>query len=457
MSHSYPLRAGSCTLSRIKDRDRDRSVDERSDSMWRGMKPAIIIAAALLAFVFKIALALNTYGTNDILTWEGNVAKIIADGGLAWYRDGVEIPVTFNDGSHVIRTQLNNHPPLLIHVLRAWDYLAHVSGLPFRFWLRFTSSLADIGSLLLVWNILTVTKVSIRLPALLLVAFSPVSVMVSGFHGNTDPVMVFLLLSSVYLIESGRPVWLAGAVFGLSMSVKVVPIIFVPVFLLYLPSMWKRTEFVLCAGGIFVAGFLPYLAQDPALIIHRVFGYSGTLGPWGLSWLIYVLVPEAPLTAYATVGKWLALCIVMVVSLSMNWNGSRPALFRQCGRVAFLFLFWAPGFGVQYLAWLVPWGAALTGRAIRFYYIASGVFLFCFYSLWSRGFPWFLANTWDHVLPFWPMVFVVLLELTCWISVGAVAFSYRRMLAPDSHSQEDTRMPRAYSMFVEANGGPSQS
>ena len=116
--------------------------------------------AALLAFILKIALALNTYGTNDVLTWEGNAAKINADGGLAWYRDGVEIPVTRNDGSQFIRIQLNNHPPFVIHMLQSWDYLARISGLPFRFWLRFTSSLADIGSLIFIWKILTVSKLS---------------------------------------------------------------------------------------------------------------------------------------------------------------------------------------------------------------------------------------------------------------------------------------------------------
>ena len=385
---------------------------------------SLIAAAAGLAFAFKIALALNTYGTNDVLFWEGDLAKIRADGGMALYRDGAQI---FLHGV-LVRTEPFNQPPFMIHIRRLAGAVADLSGLPLGFWVRVASSLADIGSLVLVWKILTASGLSVRPLALLLIAISPVSIMVSGFHGNTDPVMMFFVLLSMFLIESGRPAWLAGAALGMAMNIKIVPIIFIPVFLLYLPGIRRWIGFTLAAGMTFAAGSLPYLFQDPLLIMHRVFGYNSMSAVWGISQLIYLLLPEGPFAAYRVVGKMLAFSIILLASFGMNRGNQKPALFLQCGCIAFLFLFWTPGFGVQYLAWLVPWGAALAGWRMVFFYTSSGIYLCGFYTVWSRGFPWFLANLMDNHVPLWEKAFVLSLDTVCWISIGVIAFAYCRRL-----------------------------
>jgi hypothetical protein len=87
------------------------------------MKPATtklaILMAAGLAFACKLALALNTCGSNDVITWERHLARIKQDGAMVWYRDGVEVPDTV--GRRVIH-QAANHPPLVIHLMKAWEY-----------------------------------------------------------------------------------------------------------------------------------------------------------------------------------------------------------------------------------------------------------------------------------------------------------------------------------------------
>ena len=85
-----------------------------------------MLIAAALALALKLALALNTYGTNDVITWERHLAKIKDHGALAWYRDGPDIRTP--DGRR-IAGQVPNHPPFVISMLAAWDYLARVSGL----------------------------------------------------------------------------------------------------------------------------------------------------------------------------------------------------------------------------------------------------------------------------------------------------------------------------------------
>src|SRR5947208_1857864 len=60
--------------------------------------------------------------------------------------------------------------------------------------------------------------------ALLIFALSPVSVMVTGFHGNTDPVMVLFLVAAAHGVIKQRPVW-CGLLFALSCQVKVAPLL----------------------------------------------------------------------------------------------------------------------------------------------------------------------------------------------------------------------------------------
>ena len=99
------------------------------------------------------------------------------------------------------------------------------------------ASLADVGSLALVAWLVTATPIADRgrsaTAALALLAVAPVSIMVSGFHGNTDPVMMFFVLLWLYCLEVWGGPWAAGAAFGMALNVKALPLIFVPAVVLY--------------------------------------------------------------------------------------------------------------------------------------------------------------------------------------------------------------------------------
>ena len=104
--------------------------------------------------------------------------------------------------------------------------------------------MADIGSLFLVASLLNNRSTKTKFALLLMLALCPPSIMISGFHGNSDPVMIFCVLLSIYLLEKQKAPVLSGLVFGLALSVKVVPLIFVPAFLLYLSTFRLQEQFV---------------------------------------------------------------------------------------------------------------------------------------------------------------------------------------------------------------------
>ena len=258
--------------------------------------------------------------------------------------------------------------------------------------------------------------------------------MVSGFHGNTDPIMVALLLLSLYLLETG-PAWLAGAMLGMAVNIKIVPVLFAPAIFLFLRGR-KGVEFMAGAAAMFAIGSLPVLAEDPLLVGKHVFGYSPQSGMWGVSALILALGKETGFQAYARMAKAASLGLLTAASIWMNWRERRPPPLVQCGFLGFLLLAVTPGFGVQYLAWLVPWTCLLRFREALAFHVAGGVFLFAYYTRGAGGFPWYLANS--AKTPVWNGS-LILVGLVCWLVICFLAILFGMRLRRTWLTADDTR------------------
>jgi len=385
-----------------------------------------LLAAAALAFLFKTALALHTQGTLDAAASADYLARIEQYGGIGVYRIGGAFNNPFNN------------PPFTIHFLKALGWLTGATGLPFAFWLRFPSILADAFSLYLVWKLLErSSRLRTDAPALLIVlALSPVSVIISGFHGNTDPLMIFFVLLSVYLLETRvGDVSVAAVAFGLALSFKVAPLIFAPALWFYLPGMRQRIAYFGLAALVFLCGSLPYFLSDPVLVARSVFGYSSIYGHWGWTYLAatwfpdslqFARPPHGLLGAHAvaaSVGKWSMLVLIAAAAFRFNRREQKPPLALQLGLATAIFLFLTPGFGAQYLSWLVPWAIFLGLRAGLLYYVLGGLYLSVSYSCYIyRGAP-----------PFYCVELLTpALALACWASVLILLLRYVRLLrSPD--------------------------
>ncbi|MGH7785551.1 MAG: glycosyltransferase 87 family protein, partial [Candidatus Binatia bacterium] len=396
----------------------------------------LLAAAVAIATAVKLYISFSFEGTIDVVYWQ-QFLGLIRRFGSGVYR------------SH----ELFNHPPFMIHVLRAAGALADASGLSLAFWLRFPGILADAGSVVLVWLIARRSLPDLdRSVLLLLLALAPASILISGYHGNTDPIMVCMLLLAVYAMEAGSP-WAAGLAFGMAMSFKVVPVIFVPAFVAYRRTIRGALAFGVTAGATFVATGMPYVLDDPAFLAQRIFGYAGgSAAWWGLPLLVrltdehmrsqaiysetwraapgmrelYSLISTAS-AAYARWGTATVLGSIAVLSLWLNRRERRPALFVQCGIVALVFLFFMPSFGPQYLAWVIPWAVAAGPLAAILFYEASGALL-----------------GWLYVTHLQPNVLTIPLSLACWASIGVAGLvlwqrAQAAMRAPDAARSRWTR------------------
>ena len=389
-------------------------------------------AAAAFAFALKLRLALTTYGTNDVYRYEefAAAARLF---GASVYRETWDF----------------NHPASMIHGLRALAWVAERTRLPFAFWIRVPALFADLGCLVLLGRILEARlhERSIRW-ALLLFALAPPLLLISGFHGNTDTVMIFFLLLSIHLEERGANIALAGAAFGLSMCIKLVPIVAAPAIFFYLPSMRRRIAFFAAAGAALLICWSPYLFQEPRSILGQVFGYRSYYGHWGFSFLLSKLALRLPAfapldQAFQRAGAPLLLASVGAVSWAMNRGSGPPRLYQQLGIVFFLFLSCSSGFGVQYLAWPAAWVVGLGALPAAIYFCCAGTFLFLVYNQWAQGLPWYIADSnrvgdYDgHLDGF---------QIACWLSVLmllAVAVSQLRARPASAEPRSAPRLALA--------------
>jgi hypothetical protein len=110
--------------------------------------------------------------------------------------------------------------------------------------------------------------------------------------------------------------------------------------------------------------------------------------------------------AGALYAAWSRPALLAALCLAAWWMNRRPhrlPLFSQCAVSAGLFLVLAPGFGVQYLVWLVPWVAAAGVLPAGLFHLTSGAFLY-----WLYRTDWFGSPT------------AVGRSLLCWATIGVV-------------------------------------
>lgn len=353
-------------------------------------RPVLIVAAALIALLFKIGIALATLGTNDVIAFY-EFAKAPETHGLIWTYE------------HSI---LFNHPPLVGHFLRGPAWLNHQpffpqNGLTFPFLLRLPGIIADFGVVLLVLAVVREYP-HLRPPrwAMLLFAGSPVSITVSGFHGNTDPIMVlFLLLASIMALR-GRPL-LCGVFLALSCQVKIIPSLLLPIFFFFWVERRRLRSFL---GSFLLSSLLlcaEPLLRTPVSFVKNVLSYGSFWGIWGLTYCLRMtgLNEFNKVSFFNLSDAQNAIIMILKVpivlsSLLLTWRRRRLAplaLFASIGYAWILFFVLSPRVAAQYLVWLAPFVLLLSPTFYGLLVAGSSIFLFAFYTITSGGFPWYFA------------------------------------------------------------------
>jgi hypothetical protein len=361
----------------------------------------VVLSVAVVVLALKLWVAATTFGTNDVHFFESFAAGVRRVGPISIYA----LPNGFNlyGPAHVHDLAAPyNHPPLIGWMLVVINHLVS-HGLSFPFLIRVPASVADVVTTLLIFEMLRVRRgLREATAAALLVACSPVLFIISGFHGNTDPVFVmFTLLSAYLLINRPWPAlpWvspaLAGVAFALAVSVKLVPIVVLPTLLLIAARLGRRhlASFVAGSGVVLLPLWGPVVLREWQPFRADVLEYAGiSTRLWGLVEFAHALhAPASMITFLAGPGRFLAVLLsALLPALLLYWR--RDAALPAIGLCLALFLLVSPAFGTQYLAWPVAAAYLIGFRAATAYNLAAGALLAEVYNRWNGGLPWDVAK-----------------------------------------------------------------
>lgn len=398
-----------------------------------------ITALASLALIIKIVIAANTFGTNDVAAFY-TFSRSLADHGLEWtYQNGV---VWFSG------RPIFNHPPLVAYYLQFIRYLSQQDffrsyGVSFPFLLRLPGIFADFVVVLI---LIRLSRRDIRFRvsiwALALFAISPVSLMVSGFHGNTDPILVMFLVLAAYMALRERSVW-CGLFLAFSCQVKVIPLLLLPIFFFFWLARGVALRFTISFVLLCAVMWAEPLMKFPALFLKNVLTYSGYWGGWGIPyWLRLTGWPQFSGTSPFNL-PWAAAATAFLLKLGIVITVLMIAWRRRCvpGRgivdsIAYawiVFFVFSPAISLQYLVWLAPFILILSPTLYAWLTASSAVYLFFFYNMLAGGLPWYIAvstnkldglNLWAP-WSLWPWATLLVAMVLLWKKAQALDSSLR--------------------------------
>lgn len=376
----------------------------------RGRRWLVYGGAALVGATVRLWLASTTFGTNDVHYWMEFAAGIRRDGPLGVYEQSGF-------------TAQYNHPPLIGYYL-ALVGRADLDSNLFRLLVRLPSCLADLAASWMLFQLVRVRS-SERAAIVTAVALtlSPVAIIVSGFHGNTDPVFISLLLGALRAVDRRRDAT-AGFCLALSISIKIVPVIALPALFIAAGRHGFKAamQFVSAGVAIFVVVWMPALVTHGEAVVDKVIAYRGIpLAEWGVPELLRVLGADSAASTYI---NYAGVPIALISSAVAAFIAVRGDHARAVCLGVVLFLVLSPAFAMQYLVWPLALGLLLHRRLGAAYAATSSVLALVVYSHWSGAWPgaWYEA----HATPFL-YVDIPLMFMT-WLCLVAVLIESARVL-----------------------------
>jgi hypothetical protein len=386
-------------------------------------RPALVVGVvAVVATVLKLVIAYRTHGTDDVRFFRAFADGIAKYGWIDAY------------GQNMAAAQYN-HPPLTGLLLAGINAVRDLApGIPFEFLIRVPACGSDLITALLVFALVRTYRTEGQAVAAgVLVSVSPVLFIVSGFHGNTDPVFVMLTTLSLYLLIVRRIPFLAGVAFAMGLSIKLIPVVVLPLLLLVaLRAGWRRL--LLFGGGaalFFAATWGPVVLLRWAEFKANVLQYAGFGSQWGVVQILrWFGVPENVLYQQVTVdGRYAALAVSAGVPVLLAWR--RPAATVPAFGLAYtLFLLLTPAHAMQYMSWAAAPVVLVSLWGGLAYQLTGGLLLVRVYDRWNHAHPWHWDTAYSYPLDDREKV----LAFVAWLALVAAALTtlrYRRSTTTD--------------------------
>jgi len=331
----------------------------------------------VLGMAARFVLAALSVGCNDVDIWHDH-ARAVLDHGVRYAFE---------------TRAIYNHPPLTGYWSALSLALAGKDLHRFSMWLKVPMLLAEVLSAWIVYRVAARKGRLAGARAFAAYGLSLVSILVAGYHGNTDAVYAGLTLLSAYALEEKESPFWAGVALGLALNVKLMPLFLVPPLLARCRS--RRGAVLFVAGlALALAPFLPFVLTIPRIMYRNMLAYNSLRDEWGLGAFFNYggwggnVAPLARAVAafYIPIGRYVILLGVTIVAVAAYLRPRWTAY--ELGALGWaMFLIFTPGFGVQYTVCIVPLLYAANVERALLYSTFTGLFLAVIYS---ATLPWVL-------------------------------------------------------------------
>jgi Glycosyltransferase family 87 len=302
-----------------------------------------------------------------------------------------------------------------------------LDGVAFAFWVKLPGLIGEACSAWLLYRIMS-PRGRLRAAATLAAfAWCLDSILVSGYHGNTDCLYAFFCLLSAWLLDEKARPFAGGLALAAALNVKLIPIILVPLFASRFRE-WRSLARYAAGLSIAAVPFVPVLIGAGASFWRNAIAYNSKIDYWGVQCLLLHSLSNPKLGAatswlqsfYTAFGRYFVLGLPLVVS-AVSFRTDRWSRY-QLGAIGFgIFLVLAPGFGVQYTASVVPLLFAASPAWGALFGLVAGLFVgVVYFTFVTAGPPWFsqfeerftMPSHLVGLLAWWVMLEYVVRELT---------------------------------------------
>jgi hypothetical protein len=318
---------------------------------------------AVLAIAVRVVPAYLVPGTEDVGAW-----RFVLD-------------VEQRGGDPYLQPYPFNWPPFWVAAVMPLVRGALALGIPYYGPVKTYPILADALIAVLIVRAIERTTGDSRKALLsgLFYALNPISIVLTSVHGNFVSVSTAFLLLAAFLLWFGRAKWSSAAsalVMGFAIMSKLWPAIFLPLLLARVRT-WIGRALYLSLSAIFPAWLVAslYFRPNGDAILEKFFGYQSIAGMWGFTGLWHLSASSASRElsqVYARHGSKVLGLALVALYLTRTRRAGRFEAFVLIGSAT---LFFAQGFGLQYLLWVLPFAIlARDSWAIAYTILVSAEF-----------------------------------------------------------------------------------
>ncbi len=289
-----------------------------------------------------------------------------------------------------------SNPPLWLWWGAGAFSLGQFFHLPFQLVIKVPMILADILICLLIYQLVKDKK--LRFVSALFYSLNPVSILVTGFHGQFDSFVILTILLAIKFFRSPKK-WLSPFSLGLGIALKSFPVLIGPVFLLKKKKIKEKIIFAFWSALPIFLILLPFLFKYSLGSAKYIFGYSGiTDFGWmaiirAINWLSHGQAFLA-IDGFGTLLSWNKIGFLALYGFLFLWliKKKKDLIFAWTIIFTAFYLFYG-GISSQYLVWILPFLIIIDLKMAIYYSFFACLAMASFYSFFFPSmFLWLIPG-----------------------------------------------------------------